>query len=202
MVDQSFRLGDHGRYAAVSIMELQINNYRLTLKQAPPHSINSADNMNSYDRVHILGDNAYLTNNYTVSCVGGDNILRTCLVQSCGGVSAVHEHSALTHDGRCFIAIGPYIIGIDIPSFDLVWTTRADDATCFGIHFSQEHNCLISHGELMIARATLDGTLVWRTCGEDIFTNDCQLDGDVIRVTDFNNRKYSFDINNGREISA
>ena len=184
------------------MLELQLNEYRLVLNEAPPHSVDSTDNLNSYDRIHILGDNAYLTNHYSLTCYRDDEHLGVCLLQSCGGSSGVHQHSAVSHGQHCYIAIGPYIIDIDIPSFDLNWTIRADDATCFGIHSSPEHNCLISHGELMIARLSYTGEIEWRTAGADIFTNGFQIDGNVVCAIDFNDREYQFNIGNGRETAA
>ena len=52
------------------------------------------------------------------------------------------------------------------------------------------------------SRKTLDGTIQWRAGIAEIFTNDCQLDGDVLRLTNFNDREYTFDIKPGRVIAA
>jgi hypothetical protein len=35
-----------------------------------------------------------------------------------------------------------------LPSFKLLWHRQVDHATCFGVYFSANHDCLISHGEL------------------------------------------------------
>ena len=74
--------------------------------------------------------------------------------------------------------------------------------TCFGIHSSPEHNCLISHGELMIARISNAGEIQWRAVDADIFTNGFEIDGNVVCTIDFNDRKYQFNIENGREIAV
>ena len=91
---------------------------------------------------------------------------------------------------------------VAVPSLDLNWATQTDDATCFGVYESRPHACLVSHGELLIARITYTGKTIWQAGGADIFTNGFNLDGDVIRVTDFNDRDYTFDIETGREIAA
>ena len=43
-----------------------------------------------------------------------------------------------------------------------IWcVSPADSATCFGVYYSAKHQCLISHGELEIARLKLSGEVAW-----------------------------------------
>lgn len=107
---------------------------------------------------------------------------------------------AIQHNGVCFIAVGLFIAALDVPSLELKWVTQTDDAACFGVYHAVKHNCLLSHGELVIARVAYDGEIVWQTAGDDIFTNGFELQDDVVRVVDFEGREYVIDIGTGRDI--
>ena len=54
----------------------------------------------------------------------------------------------------------------------------------------------------MIARVTYDGKIVWQAGGADIFTNGFELQDDVVRVFDFEDREYVLGIETGRETAA
>ena len=63
-----------------------------------------------------------------------------------------------------------------------------------------EHDCLISHGELEIARVSLDGDIVWSESGKDIFSEGFRLVGDFVEAVDFNHKVYRFNIATGRPL--
>jgi hypothetical protein len=71
------------------------------------------------------------------------------------------------------------------PSLTPSWHLQADVATCFGLVAVPGQASLISHGELEIVRLALDGTVLWRQGGRDIFTGS--LTGD----------RYWFDLPTG-----
>ena len=113
----------------------------------------------------------------------------------------MHARSAIVAGAQCLVAVGKFIASLHIPSLALIWATQPDDVTCFGIYESRKHNCLISHGELLLSRLTHDGHIEWQAGGCNIFTNGFALHEDTIEVIDFENRKYLFDIVTGREKS-
>ncbi len=185
------------------MLSLAVDEYRLDITNDPPHYDDSADNLQSYARTHSLGDDTYAaTSRHAIRLFQHDQQIRSCLLSAGGGASGVHDHTAIIHGCNCIIAVGPFMASIAVPTLELNWSTQADDATCFGVYESPSHDCLLSHGELLIARVTHDGTIVWQASGADIFTNGFELDGDVIHVTDFNDRDYTLDIETGREIAA
>lgn len=64
-------------------------------------------------------------------------------------------------------------------------TARArtvDAATCFGVYYLPEHACLISHGELEIARLSLSGEIVWSAGGKDIFSEGFRLSREYVEA--------------------
>ncbi len=89
------------------------------------------------------------------------------------------------------------MVSLGIPMLELDWATKTDWATCFGVYHSEKHGCLISHGELQVARISDDGQIVWEAGGADILTNGISVHDDHIRVIDFNDDEYVIDINNG-----
>ena len=184
-------------------MNLCCRQYRIEITDAPVHTTGSADNVHTYDHEFRLGDNTYqASSRHAVHVTDNQDHVASCLLSADGGASGVHDRTAILHDDTCVIAVGPFIAALDIPSLQLKWATQTDDATCFGVYNSDKHNCLISHGELLIARVTHDGTITWQAGGADIFTNGFSLQGDVVHVLDFNDREYLLDIKTGREIAA
>jgi hypothetical protein len=184
------------------MLQLNAGKFRVTIANDPTHSVGSVDNVNSYDHEYHLDDaraEYAVTSRHAIRISDENELIASCILLAGGGASGIHDHSATIHNGSCIIAVGPFVASLAIPSLRMNWMTQTDDATCFGVYDSPKHGCLFSHGELLIARVSYDGTIVWQFGGADIFTNGFQLDGDVIRVADFYDREYVFDAETGRE---
>jgi len=184
------------------MLKLIAGNHEIAVDNDDTYTPGSADNRLTYDHVYHLGPDSYVTSQHSVRVTGEDGEATSCVLTAGGGASGIHEHSAIILDSACFIAVGPFVASLSLPALDLMWSTQTDDATCFGIHKPPTHNCLISHGELLIARLTLTGTMVWQAGGADIFTNGCTVHESSIEAVDFYDRRYSFDIETGRETAA
>jgi len=187
------------------MLELHAGKYRVSIVNDPTHAVGSTDNVYSYDHVYHLDDaraEYAVTSRHAVRVFNGDELIASCILLAGGGASGINEHSAIIHDESCVIAVGPFMASLVLPSLKLKWATQTDDATCFGVYDSPSNGCLFSHGELLIARVTYDGTIVWQSGGADIFTNGFQLDENVVRVVDFYDRQYVLDAETGRERAA
>ncbi|BCX48689.1 conserved hypothetical protein [Haloferula helveola] len=114
-----------------------------------------------------------------------------------GGASGVHEHSLLLLESRVYIAVGAHIVCLTLGNQEPDWTLEIDDATCFGLYYAPEHDALISHGELDIARFSRSGEVLWSEGGADIFSEGVLLHDDCIEAVDFNHRSYFFDYATG-----
>ena len=110
----------------------------------------------------------------------------------------MNEHSAVVLNRSCFVGVGDMLCSLSLPSLDLSWATKVDSATCFGVYYSPQHDCLLSHGELEVARVSLTGEIVWSAGGKDIFSEGFQIVGDYIEAIDFNHEVYRVDIATGR----
>ena len=60
-----------------------------------------------------------------------------------------------------------------------------------------QHDCYVSHGELTIARVTLDGKVVWSAGRRDVFSEGFTLYDDFAQVVDFNHERYRVDLTTG-----
>jgi hypothetical protein len=113
----------------------------------------------------------------------------------------VHERSALVIHDKLYLAVGDHLacLSLEFP-YRLVWSTRVDTATCFGVYWDSQRAALISHGELEIARLSLHGDLVCQASGADIFSEGFRLLPDYIEAVDFNRTIYRFDYVTGEAI--
>ena len=173
--------------------------YEVTVADEPTYTPGSADNQHTYSHAYYLGPDSYGTSQHSVRVFDADGPVASCILTAGDGASGIHDHTALIFESTCFVAVGPFIASLALPTLELNWAVRTDDATCFGIHKPPNHNCLISHGELVIARLTLTGTIKWQAGGADIFSEGCTVHENSVEAVDFNGRKYRFDIESGRE---
>jgi hypothetical protein len=120
------------------------------------------------------------------------------LLCAAGGVTGVHERSLCVLENHCFVAVGPYIVGLTLPELEILWSTEVDSATCFGIHPTVDGGALISHGEIEVSRVDLSGKILWKASGADIFTEGLWVTRTEVHVEDFNHDRYVFDVQTGR----
>ena len=183
-------------------MNLRSELFLVTLTDDPPFDVGSADNAPAYDRVHDFTTGYGASSRHGVHCreVGGDDVARSCILLADGGAARVHEHSAVLLDQRCYVAVGPMICALALPELDLVWATKVDTATCFGVYRAPGFECLLSHGEVEIARISLDGEIAWSAGGRDIFTGSFRVEGGFAVTADFDGHQYRFDISTGDSV--
>ncbi|WP_431824548.1 hypothetical protein [Burkholderia sp. F1] len=165
----------------------------VTIVNEPTYTFGSQDNIRAYPLELRLG------NDYPSSVHGIElNGCRVAVVGASGGCSTVYAHSAVAINDKLYLAIGNHVACLSLSSaHPLVWSTRVDIATCFGIYWESDRAALISHGELAIARLSLQGNVMWSASGADIFTESVRLLPDCIEVTDFNHDVYRFDYATG-----
>jgi hypothetical protein len=172
--------------------------YEIELIDEPTYSPGSADNVRSYSREYDFTDSAYRPSSRHGLVLREDGIVRrSCILLAGGGSSGVHEHSVVLASGACFAAVGDTLCALALPSLDLLWHRQVDTATCFGVYYSAKHDCLISHGELEIARVSRSGEIEWSSSGEDIFSEGLELFPDHAEAVDFNQTVYRIEITTG-----
>jgi hypothetical protein len=155
----------------------------------------SADNIRTYDR--ILDLSGSISTAHGVRVTSGDQLVASVIVFAGGGVSGIHTHSAILREDALFLAVGSCVVRLHIPSLDLVWFAETDEATCFGVHEIADSPDFVSHGEISISRMTEAGAMVWSGSGADIFTGPLLVLPTEVRISDFDEQVYSFDLRTG-----
>jgi hypothetical protein len=176
--------------------------YELELIDEPLYSPGSADNVRAYSRNYNFTDVPDRpSSRHGLVLREGGNFRHSCILLAGRGASGIHEHSVVTIGDACFVAVGDTLCSLELPSLDLLWHRQVDAATCFGIYYSTKYHCLISHGELEIARVSLSGEVVWRFGGADIFSEGFELRADSIEAVDFNRTVYRMNIETGASMN-
>ena len=157
----------------------------------------SADNARCYPAEFDLSEEGYLPTSIHGVLIDGEPAM---VLGDGGGASGVHSHSLVLLGDWVFVAVGRHVVRFTLGSAGLDWILQTDEATCFGVHWSQEHAALISHGELEIARFSEDGELVWSSGGADIFTEGLEIKDRGVEAVDFYGRRYVFDVSTGQSI--
>lgn len=170
----------------------------LTLVDEPCFSFGYTDNVRRYQREYLLGETRHSRSVHGILL----NQTPLAVFGAAGGCSGVHARSGVIVSGRLYLAVGDHLACFDPQVQDLVWARQVDEATCFGVYCGERENAIFCHGELTVSRLDRQGNLVWSASGADIFTGEFVLDSAGVHVRDFNGRKYSFSLDEGREIRS
>ena len=100
-----------------------------------------------------------LSGEYSPSSIHGVIVdgVPTAVFAASGGATGVHDHSFIRAEDRCYLAVGSHVVCFGVKPFEYLWTLRIDEVTCFGVHYGDEADALVSHGELDISRFTESG---------------------------------------------
>jgi hypothetical protein len=165
----------------------------------PRYDAQSTDNPCPPDQEYFIEDDGYsASSRHRIVIRRGDDVLASRVLLAGGGASGVHARSAFVRGDTCFIAVGPFVCALELPTLRLLWHTRADTFTCFGIYDAPRYESIISHGELQIARLNYSGQLLWSASGRDIFSEGFTLRDDHAEAIDFNGINYRFDLETGQ----
>lgn len=177
--------------------------YVLEVLDEPSYTFRSADNVRRYQREELLGDGQYRPSScHGVTCTADSRVLASVIFGAAGGASGVHERSLARLRDLAFLAVGQFIVCLQLPDLSLRWAREVDQATCFGVHVDPRQRGLVSHGELEISRLTLSGEIVWQASGRDIFTGELSVDPALVRAEDFNGDTYVFDLETGKRLEG
>jgi hypothetical protein len=176
-------------------MQYQTDNYSIKMLDEPTYTFGSVDNINSYEQEYVLTDGSDTVTSKHGIVVGS----ASAVLGASGGCSTVHKNSLVIVRAHCIIAVGNSVCCLSLPRLGFEWHIKIDPATCFGLHYSQKHDCIISHGELLITCLSLNGDIQWSVGGKDIFSESLSLYEDHIKAIDFNKEQYTIDIETGKK---
>lgn len=151
----------------------------------------------SYDHVVDLEDPDVALSRYGLVVYERGGASRSLLITGAGGCTGVNECSLALSADRCFIAIGVYVVALELGSLRLEWHRQVDQAACFGVRLTPTADALIAHGEMEISRLSLSGDVAWRASGDDLFTGSLELSPSSVAVDDSSGDRYVFDLGTG-----
>jgi hypothetical protein len=181
---------------------ISIEEYGLTLINDLNYSVNSSDNMYTYDYEYYGEDcdkNRIVSRHGIISSIDEG---KSAILLASGGGTGIHE-SCYVLDGRnLIICVSDSLFCLKVPELSLNWKVKADSVTSFEV--IKFWDGYIVHGELEISYINLNGIKEWEFSGRDIFTT---LDGkdtflikdNYIVVKDWLGYKYKID-RYGKEI--
>ena len=178
-------------------MKKIFNGIDVTLINEPHYSVNSTDNVRSYE-VELCRNKEYQHSSAHGLFVGDiDSPESSVILLGVGGATGVHEYSFTINNGICYVASGDSVFSIRLPTLELIWVKKVDFATCFGVFWVGKYDCLISWGEMDICRLNSDGDKIWKVSGPEIFTEGFEFTGDSVLVTDFDGTAHKISIETG-----
>lgn len=173
-------------------MKIQTCKHEIEIITEATYRPGSKVNSREYLKEYILDKQPWTpTSGVICSSVNGQQY--SCVIAASGCAGPVKKSDVIVVSDTLLIAVGNHVYCLSLPSLDVQWFQEVDFASCFGIFYLEDHNCIISHGEVDIVRISLDGVIEWRASGRDIFTEGFTLYEDYIEVIDFNQDKYRID---------
>ncbi len=157
------------------------------------YTFGSSDNRNRYSFERNFETEYRSSSIYGVR-VNGEGV---AVFGAAGGATRINNNSIITINGKSYLAIGQFIVCFLSDPFQFIWCLEADSITCFGVHYSELKNALISHGEISIIRFNEAGNIIWSSGGADIFTGKLSLLNTHIEVFDFNDNQYRINYDTG-----
>lgn len=145
----------------------------------------------------IEDEGTYPTSRHRVTLRRGNEVFAHRVLLATGGASGVHGYSGFIRGNTCFLAVGPFICALELPTLRVMWHKRADETTCFGLHHAPTYASIISHGEVEIARLDYTGERLWSRRGEDVFSEGFRLLEHHVEAIDFNRTVYRFNLKDG-----
>lgn len=187
------------------MVRLKYGKLDILIDNAPGYSFGSMDNHRIYSQEFRLDNEPYqASSKHTVRVIStkDETEVADCILGAAGGASGIHKNSAFINDDSLIIAVGPFMVSLNLPDLKLNWKTCTDTATCFGVYHSIKNRCYISHGELDVTRVSYAGVIEWSNSGADIFTNGFTVTDNQVKVVDWNEDVYVWDIQTGNPINT
>ena len=182
------------------ILKIPSRRYEISLVDETTYTPGSSDIIKQYLMEYKLSESKSFTTGHGVIIGSLEEPNNSCILFANAAPTTIHDRSYQIQNDKLYFAVSDYMVCLELPSLDLVWSLKVDSVCCYGVHYSDGHGCLISHGECEISKVSFDGALDWNIAGKDIFAGGFDLYDDHIEVVDFNGEKYSIDIESGEMI--
>ncbi|RKS02889.1 hypothetical protein [Flavobacterium sp. 102] len=180
-----------------------MDRYRIDIYLEEDFDERSKENVSKYDFAYFEESEFRCTSIVGIKVFENNIEIKSAVIGSSGGGTGIYDNSVIIESNRILICCSHSIFCLSIPELNLLWQTKADSTTCFGIY--KYKDSYIIHGELQISRLNQNGEIIWQQSGEDIFItldgkDNFEITDEFILAKDWENRKYKFDYN-GQEIA-
>jgi hypothetical protein len=162
----------------------------------------SSDNVIEYNKFYSdkpYSEYAYPTMHGVFALID-DAVVNSACVCASGGHTGIHSNCSILNNDRLLICCASKVFCLTVPNLELLWSTKADSATCFEI-FKFEDSFII-HGELEISRLDPHGKALWKFSGSEIFTTptgkeDFKINAGLVEATTWDGVKFCLDAKTG-----
>lgn len=177
--------------------------YKIEIFTDETYVVGSLNNINKYDFKYLEAENKRNSTFVGVKIYENQILVKSTIIGSEGGNSGISENSKIIEENRIVICCADKIFCLTFPELSLLWKTKTDEISCFGIF--KRNDFYIVHGEMEISKLDENGKILWQKVGADIFTtisgkNVFELNEKYIIATDWENRTYKFDYD-GNELT-
>ncbi len=183
-------------------MNRVFGNYEVTLRDEPTYSRNSADNPRRYIHEYCRNDEYQYVSAHGINVEENEEALGSVVLLGVGGATGVNENSLAFDGNSLYVAAGDALYSLSLPGLELNWCEKVDFATCFGVYWLKDRNCLLTWGELEIGCYSKAGVKLWGSSGQDIFTEGLKIKNNIAKVTDFSGDVYEINLDDGVISSA
>lgn len=183
-------------------MKLNYKNYEIEVFDEPNYTLNSVDNIRTYNKVYFTGkdyeDRFQPTSKHGIIIKELSTEISSAIICEIGGGTGIFENSFIIEDDKIWIRVCNKIYCLELPNLELRWSKELDYATVFEFH--KIENDFITRGEMEITRFTKNGEIVWSFGGRDIWVNtkgktELSIENDKIRLFDFESNEYILSFN-------
>lgn len=173
-----------------------LKKYEIEIYVDETYKINSSENLNKYDFEYFSDTKYQLTTQIGIKVHENGETIYSAIIGSEGGATGIFDNSTFIEEKKALICCSDSIFCISLPELKILWKTKADEITCFGIY--KKDDFYIVHGELTISKLNHDGKILWQKGGADIFVtlngeSNFQMTEKLIIVKDWDSKIYKFD---------
>ena len=159
----------------------------------------SMDNERQYENEYqTVPGHAHHTTAYGFERTVGNTKFYPLIVLGFGGASLLGKTSFVARGNKLHLAIDDFVLALDLETLRILWATKVDFATCFGIYWVESLSCLISWGEMEVSKLDLSGKILLSVSGSDIFSGGFRIENDFAFATDFEGGEYKIDLRSGK----
>lgn len=179
-------------------MTFEIGKYHIELVNESDYNPDSNDNMNTYSNDYLTESKFRLSTKIGIKVYENGTELNSAIIGAEGGATGLHKTSQIIESKRILICCSDSVFCLELPTLNLNWKTKVDEATAFEIF--KIANGFIIHGELEITRIDDNGKIIWQNGGADIFVSqggngEFEVRADFVKATDWGNRIYKWNLN-------